>query len=71
MRPSSLGGAVQSSVFELRPDGDKFVGIVSSKTKIAYSTGPGQHLFMVIAENADFMRANLAPGKMLSPGVTS
>jgi len=63
MRPSFVGGAIQSSVFELRPDGDKFVGIVSSKTKIAYATEPGQHLFMVIEENADFMRANMAAGK--------
>jgi hypothetical protein len=57
MRPSFVGGAIQSSVFELRPDGDKFVGIVSSKTKIAYATEPGPHLYMVTGENADFMRA--------------
>jgi hypothetical protein len=70
MRPSFVGGAIQSSVFDIRPDGDKFVGIVSSKTKVAYPTEPGQHLFMVIGENADFMRANLAPGKMYYALVT-
>lgn len=63
LRPSTLGYAIQSSVFDLAPAGDQFVGIVSSTTKVAYVTTPGEHLFMVIGENADFMKATLAPGK--------
>lgn len=63
MRPSNFGGAIQASVFDLRPDSNQFVGIVSSGTKVAYLTDPGQHRFMVIGENADFMEATLAPGK--------
>lgn len=63
MRPSSFGGAIQSSVFDLLPGDDKLIGIVSTKTKVAYDAEPGEHLFMVIAENADFMRAYLEPGK--------
>jgi hypothetical protein len=63
MRPSSFGGAIQSSVYDTQAKQDKFIGIVSTKTKIAYQAEPGDHLFMVIAENADFMIAHLDVGK--------
>lgn len=68
MRPSSFGGAIQSSVFDLKQDrnqlsDDNFVGIVSATTKIQYEAEPGYHLFMVIGENADFMPAYLNAGK--------
>ncbi|WP_416638514.1 hypothetical protein [Pseudomonas sp. OHS18] len=64
MRPSSLGGAVQSSVYDTRAEGnDVFAGVVSSKSKVAYLAEPGQHLFMVVSENADFLAANLEAGK--------
>jgi hypothetical protein len=68
MRPSSFGGAVQSSVFDLKQRenhlaDDVFVGIVSADTKVQYEAAPGFHLFMVIGENADFMQANLTAGK--------
>lgn len=32
-------------------------------TKVAYHTEPGEHMFMVIAESADFMQATLEAGK--------
>ncbi len=63
LRPSSFGGAVQSSVYDTRADADAFIGIVSAKTSVAYEAQPGDHLFMVIAENADFMIAHLDAGK--------
>jgi hypothetical protein len=63
MRPSMFGGAIQSSVYDTRDHGDKFIGIVSTKTRIAYQADPGDHLFMVVAENADFMIAHLDAGK--------
>jgi hypothetical protein len=63
MRPSSFGGAIQSSVYDTSAKGNKFIGIVSSKTKVAYLADPGEHLFMVIAEYADFMVAHLDAGK--------
>jgi hypothetical protein len=63
MRPAITGYGVQSSVFELRPDEDQLVGIVSALSRVAYVATPGQHLFMVIGENADFMTADLAAGK--------
>ena len=68
MRPSSYGGTIQSSVFDLKHkvnklSKDAFVGIVSAETKVLYEAEPGYHLFMVIGENADFMQAHLAAGK--------
>ncbi len=63
MRPSFFGGAIQSSVFDVTDNKDELIGIVSAGTKVRYVTQPGEHLFMVISENADFMRAYLDPGK--------
>lgn len=62
-RPSAFGGAIQSSVYDTHDSADTFIGIVSSKTKIGYQAEPGDHLFMVVAENADFMIAHLDAGK--------
>lgn len=63
MRPSGLGFAVASSVYELVPDGDRFVGIIPAKKKLAYSVAPGKTRFMVVSEAADFMDAELMAGK--------
>lgn len=63
MRPSFFGGAIQSSVYDTHDSGDTFIGIVSTKDKIGYQADPGDHLFMVVAENADFMIAHLDAGK--------
>ncbi len=63
MRPSSFGGAIQSSVYDTAEPEDRFIGIVSAGTKLAYQAEPGDHLFMVQAENADFMIAHLDAGK--------
>lgn len=63
MRPSSLGGAIQSSVFDVTSSDNVLVGIVSHKTKVAYRVSPGEHLFMVVGESADFMKADLESGK--------
>lgn len=63
MRPSGIGYGIQSSVFELIAEEPKLVGIVAAKKKLAYRATPGEHLFMVIGENADFMSAVLESGK--------
>lgn len=64
MRPSILGGAIQSYVFLYDNDEPEFVGIVSTNYKIAYQTTPGNHLFMVMGENADFLQADLAADRI-------
>ena len=49
-RPSTLGFAIQSSVFEVVDSKSSLIGIVAAKTKVAHQIDPGKHLFMVIAE---------------------
>ena len=69
-RPSGLGFAIQSSVFEVIDNKSSLVGIVAAKTKVAYSLDPGKHLFMVIGESADFMTADVLPNKTYYAYVT-
>jgi hypothetical protein len=59
MRPSSYGGAILSTVY----DGMEYIGTVPANTRFSYQTEPGEHMFMVIGESADFMKADLAPDK--------
>ncbi|MGH8617348.1 MAG: hypothetical protein ACREUW_06615 [Burkholderiales bacterium] len=63
MRPSGLGFAVQSSVYEVRGNEVALVGIVAAKTKLAYQSEPGNRLFMAVGESADFITANLQANK--------
>ena len=63
MRPSSVGFAIASSVYDAPDEDTRFIGVVRSKQKMAYQAEPGMHRFMVIAENADFMDATLEAGK--------
>jgi len=70
MRPSGVGYAVQSSVFEIKNNEPSIVGIVAAKTKVAYEVEPGEHLFMVVGESADFMSATLEADKTYYAMVT-
>ena len=63
LRPSFVGGAIQSTVFEIKDGNPVLVGPVAPKAKLAYRVEPGEHLFMVISENADFMSADFIAGK--------
>jgi hypothetical protein len=63
MRPSSTAYAIQSTVFELDGESTLLAGIVAAKKKIAYDVAPGEHLFMVVGEAADFMSADVEAGK--------
>ena len=70
MRPSVFGGAIQSTVFDATTDENVLVGIVSSKAKVAHRAAPGEYLFMVIGESADFMKAEVEAGKIYYALVT-
>ena len=59
MRTSFFGGGIQSTVY----NGTDYIATVSAGTRIAYQAEPGEHMFMVIGESADFMKANLTAGK--------
>ncbi|HSC93943.1 MAG TPA: hypothetical protein VLC73_03160 [Burkholderiales bacterium] len=62
-RTSGFGAAIQSSVFEVRNNRPALIGILAAKTKVAYKAEPGNYLFMVLGENADFLIADLQPDK--------
>ena len=59
VRPSNYGGAVQATIY----DDTTYIGTVSANTKVAYQASPGEHMFMVVGESADFMQADLEEGK--------
>lgn len=63
LRPSSLGFAIQSSVFEMKGNTPHLVGIVAAKKKVVYQLNPGKHVLMVVSESGDFMSADLLPNK--------
>lgn len=63
MRSSFVGGAIQASIFDVTKPESKFVGILSNNTKIAYDVSPGEHMFMVVGENADFLKATVVENK--------
>lgn len=63
MRPSGMGFAVQSSVFEINEKNPLLIGILAAKKKVSYQLEPGKHLFMVVGESADFMSAELEANK--------
>lgn len=61
MRSTALAQAVTASVFEIKNDNPELVGLVANNTKVAYEVDPGERLFMVVSETADYMSADLAP----------
>lgn len=63
MRPSGMGFAVQSSVFEIKDNTPVLAGIVAAKAKVAHQVEPGNRLFMVVGESGDFLSADLVAGK--------
>lgn len=58
IRSSSYGGVIQATIY----DDQEYIGTVSANTQVAFQATPGDHMFMVIGESADFMRAELKAG---------
>jgi len=63
MRPSSFGFAIQSSVFTIKNNIPSVIGIIAAKKKLGQDFEPGEYIFMVIGESADFMYADLKANK--------
>lgn len=63
MRSSFVGSAISSSLYDVTSGEPVFIGILNNGTKVPYVTSPGKHVFMVVAESADYMEANLEAGK--------
>jgi hypothetical protein len=62
-RPTPLAPMNRTGVLEIVDGEPKIVGKLMIHQRYAYQTDPGEHLFMVIGETADFMSANLEAGK--------
>ena len=63
MRPSKFGGAIKCAIFDITAGEPVFLGILAPKDKIVVAFPAGKRLFMVTGENADFIEAELVPGK--------
>jgi len=63
IRSAFIGKAIQASVYDISSGTPEFIGIVSNDTKVSYMTSPGEHMFMVVGESADFLKANVLAGK--------
>jgi hypothetical protein len=63
------GGAISTSLFELRQPPDRFVGILVAESRLMYLTAPGRTRFMVVGHSASFMDADLAAGKTYNVGI--
>ena len=63
LRSTFVGSTISASVYDAPDNETKFIGIIQNKQRVAYQAEPGQHRFMVIAENADFVDATLEAGK--------
>lgn len=70
LRSTFVGSAIQASVFDVTSGEPEFIGIVANDTKLAHTTDPGKHVFMVVSEAADYMEADLAAGKTYYSMVT-
>ncbi|MCX4024693.1 hypothetical protein H0A36_09675 [Endozoicomonas sp. SM1973] len=63
LRSSFVGSAISASLYDVTNGEPEFIGIIANGTKIAYDTTPGPHTFMVVSEAADFLQAEILPGK--------
>lgn len=63
MRSSVVANGVDAALYEVKNGDISFIGVIANDTKIAHTTTPGKHTFMVVSETADFMEADLVNGK--------
>jgi hypothetical protein len=63
IRSAFIGKAIQASVYDITSGTAEFIGIVSNGTKVSYMTAPGEHMFMVVGESADFLKATTLEGQ--------
>ncbi len=63
-RPSSLGAAYTSAVYDVTTEETVFLGGVKGRGKVVAQVSPGNHTFMVSGENADFSYATVEAGKL-------
>lgn len=70
LRASSSGYAIQSSIFKIENNNPEILGIVAAKKKMSYDLIPGNYIFMVLGESADFMYAEIEANKTYYVDIT-
>jgi hypothetical protein len=63
MRSSMVAAAIGCDLFEVVGGDLKFIGQLPTGNKVVYETTPGKKVFMAYGTAADYMLAELAPGK--------
>jgi hypothetical protein len=63
MRSSMVAAAIGCELFEVVDGQLRFIGQLPTGNKVAYQTTPGRKVFMAYGTAADFMLADLSPGK--------
>lgn len=63
MRSSMVAAAIGCDLFEVVNGELRFIGQLPTGNKVAYETTPGRKVFMAYGTAADFMLADLTPGK--------
>jgi len=70
MRSSFVGSAISASLYDTTSGAPSFLGVIQDKNKIVYSVSPGEHMFMVVGESADYMGAKVIAGRTYYAMVT-
>jgi len=70
LRTANVG--TTTSLYEVRPPQDTFIGLLVNDTRLVYFTAPGKMRFMVVGLSANFLDAELEAGKtyqvVVAPG---
>lgn len=63
LRPSIFGATLESGIFEIKNGVPSLIGTLVATQKLSYQLEPGKHLFMLAANNVDYLLAELKPDK--------
>lgn len=70
IRSSFFGQAIQASVFDVTSGTPEFIGIISNETQVVFDSTPGEKMFMVVGESADFLKATVSANQTYYAVVT-
>jgi hypothetical protein len=63
LRHSFYGSNIKATLYEVTDHKTIFIGIIENKESFSYRVSPGKHTFMIVSEAADFLEADVLPGR--------